>query len=306
MQLEPVRLSVDAMRCRFELLVGHPDRREARAAAEEAVAEIARLGSSLNPHDPSSEVARLHQAGGQPVPLSPETWRLLQRGQLLAAATGHAFDITVGALLAAYADLKAGRTTDPPSAATVAAALAATGPAQLRLEPGSRTASLGHLATRLDLGAIGKGYAVDRAVELLQGYGCTALVHAGTSSVRAIGPAVTVGLADPRAAGRLLARRTLCHSALSVSTRTIQAPDGTASTRAHLIDPRTGALAEAATLAAVVAPDATTAEAWSTALLVDGPRLAAALRAAGLEALLLDPAGATVVLAGDWLPATPA
>jgi thiamine biosynthesis lipoprotein len=128
-----------------------------------------------------------------------------------------------------------------------------------------------HPGTRLELGAIGKGYALDRAARPLREAGVdTALLHGGTSSVLALG--APPGLPGWRVAvGREPGARvvTLRDRALSVSEPGAQVAEAGGQRSGHIVDPRTSAPARGAR-AAVLAATATLAEAWSTALAVLG------------------------------------
>jgi thiamine biosynthesis lipoprotein len=134
----------------------------------------------------------------------------------------------------------------------------------------------------IDLGAGGKGYAVDQAIGILRSRGVTrALLHGGTSSIHVIGapagaPAWRIGWHPPRAAPHTFE---LHDRALSVS-----AVHGKAFTIAgrqygHVLDPRTGRPTEAAWSAAVTGSDSTVCDVLSTALLVLGPAWIPILRA---------------------------
>jgi FAD:protein FMN transferase len=125
--------------------------------------------------------------------------------------------------------------------------------------------------TRIDLGGIAKGHALDQAGALLRSHGVTsALLHGGTSSVVAIGaPGAPGGPDGWRVAlgpGPGAATVTLRDEALSVSAAS---PPGNAG---HIVDPRTGRGVEEARRAAVVGPSARLADAWSTAATVLGAR----------------------------------
>ena len=155
----------------------------------------------------------------------------------------------------------------------------------------------------LDLGAIGKGYAIERAAEVLREAGVTsALLHGGTSSVQALGhppdaeswkiaieqpEASDGGSGDVRAfaAGaspfvtrhsspvtspRLAGHSALCDEAMSVSAVWGKCFQAEGKTYGHVLDPRTGQPATGTALAAIVLPSATETDALSTALLTLG------------------------------------
>lgn len=132
----------------------------------------------------------------------------------------------------------------------------------------------------LDLGAMGKGYAVERAAEALREAGvASALLHGGTSTVQAIGQppgegcwkiAIETPAPSPDTPPTLLATLPLKDEAMSVSGvwgNSFQLRDRT---MGHIIDPRTGEPALGTVLAAVVLPSATETDALSTALLILG------------------------------------
>jgi thiamine biosynthesis lipoprotein len=145
----------------------------------------------------------------------------------------------------------------------------------------------------LDLGAIGKGYAIERAAEVLREAGVTsALLHGGTSSVQALGhppdaafwkvaierpqpgpgsPSTWLAIQPPASSPGLLATVPLCDEAMSVSAVWGKSFQAEGRTFGHVIDPRTGQPATGAVLAAVVLPSATETDALSTALLTLGP-----------------------------------
>jgi thiamine biosynthesis lipoprotein len=128
----------------------------------------------------------------------------------------------------------------------------------------------------LDLGAIGKGYALERAADLLREAGIrSALLHGGTSSVVAIGSPPDaegwpVAIQHPTRPEEILTTASLCDGALSVSAVHGKAFEAEGRLLGHVIDPRTGWPVMGAQLAAVTAASPTDTDALSTALLVLG------------------------------------
>ncbi len=287
--MNTVILARQAMATRFELVLHGGDESALRAAGEEALDEITRLEDELSYFRATSQIYRLNQeAAHQPVRVSPWLFRLLQHARQLTEETGGTFDITVAPLMRCWGFYtREGRVPEPEA---LAAARACVGMNLVELNAADSTVRFTLAGVQLDLGSIGKGYAVERAGELLREAGVTsALLHGGTSTVLAIGtppdadgwkigiehPASEVGLiphsqfAIPNASGPL-ATITLRDQSLSVSAVWGKAFTAADRSYGHIIDPRTGQPTEGALLAAIVLPSATESDALSTMLLTLG------------------------------------
>jgi FAD:protein FMN transferase len=271
-----VALGLEAMATRFELLLGGDDPARLRAAGEEALREIERVEGLLSRYRPSTAIAAINAAaGGEPVRVDPRVLALLRRCAELARLTDGAFDITIGPLLRAWGFV--GGSGAAPDAKAVARARGLVGIDQVELDDAASTVRLARAGMALDLGAVGKGYAIDCAIAVLEEQGVPrGLLHGGTSSVHVIGH-VSAG-APWRVAWRApggpdrLRTLTAAQPALSVS-----APHGKAfildgRVMGHVLDPRTGEPAGQAASACVVGPSSTVCDALSTALLVSGAR----------------------------------
>ncbi len=277
-----VRLARLAMATRFEVVL-HGSRPELlRAAAEEALEEVARVEGWLSPYRAGSDLARLNRdAVRGPVRVDSRLYRFLERARELSSATGGAFDPTVGPLVRAWG-FNGGVPVEPDPAA-VEVARRAVGWDGVEMEPRAGTVRFLKPGMEIHPGAMGKGHALDRAVECLREAGVeSGLIHGGTSSVIAWGnPPDGMGwvveLPRPPAGWPEVwgaegsPRVTLRDSSLSVSALWGRA-EGTGSIgrRVHVLDPRTGAPVTTGTLAAVELPLAEESDAWSTALLVGG------------------------------------
>ncbi len=135
------------------------------------------------------------------------------------------------------------------------------------------TVRLARADLQLDMGSIGKGAALDSAGRILREAGIeSALLHAGTSSVLAIGgpPGTEEGWRVRVGMGAAAPAVVLRDESLSVSEPSGREIDDGEGAIGHVLDPRTGEPATGSKLAAVICPDATTADAWSTACLVEG------------------------------------
>jgi len=267
-----VRLALHAMATRFELVLDESNRTDARAAGEEALAEITRLDEQLSCYRGASEISWINAyAATRAVKVEPRLFSLLQRCQALSLATEGAFDITVAPLMRAWGF--AGGTGAVPSPAWLATARACVGSRHVVLDPDASTIRFTRPGMSIDLGAAGKGYALDEAIAILRARGVTrALLHGGTSSVHVIGAPMDraswrIEWSPPHGAPRTFDLR---NGALSVSAVHGKCFTNEGWTYGHVIDPRTGLPARTATSAIVTGPQALEADALSTALLVLG------------------------------------
>ncbi len=277
--MKTVRLALEAMATRFELVLHGDDEVRLRAAGEEALAEIQRLDAQLSFYRPSSEISRINaRAAEGPVRVEPRLFRLLQTARRLHTETEGAFDLTVAPLMRCWGFTgDTGRLPDPEA---LAEARRRTGMHLVTLDEADFTVAFARPGVQLDLGAIGKGYAIEEAARTLIDAGVTsAFLHGGTSTIHAIGTPLdeehwNVALSYPDTDAPIdhdvLAVIPLENEALSVSAVWGKAFVVEGTTYGHVIDPRSGHPVEGALLAAVAGPSATDCDALSTALLVLG------------------------------------
>jgi thiamine biosynthesis lipoprotein len=185
--MQTVALARHAMATRFEIVLHGDNPVALRAAGEEALDEIERLEAQLSLYRPTSEIAHLNaRAADGPVRVSPDLFRLLQHAQRLHQETDGAFDVTIAPLMRCWGFMGgSGKLPDPDE---LAEARARTGMQLVELRPADFTVRYARAGVMLDLGAIGKGYAIERTAAILRDEGITrALLHGGTSTVYAIG-----------------------------------------------------------------------------------------------------------------------
>jgi thiamine biosynthesis lipoprotein len=265
---------------------------------------VGELEAQLSLFQPGSENAHLNaRAARESVRVTPALFALLQHARRLHEETGGAFDITIAPLVRCWGFMGGkGRLPRPEE---VAEARAKVGMGLVQLNPGDRTVQFARDGVMLDLGAIGKGYAIERASEVLREAGVTsALIHGGTSTVQAIGQPPgeecwKVALETPCRspdAPTLLATVPLKDEAMSVSGIKDHCFEAGGRTFGHIIDPRTGEPVMGGVLAAVVLPAATETDALSTALLTlgqAGQERIASLRP-GMRTLVVSDSGGRV------------
>lgn len=259
------------MKCRFELVLFGPGKR-LQAIAHEALVGVRALDHQLSFFSPHSEIAAINRSAAlRPVSVEPRLFELLRRCREIWELTEGAFDPTVGPLLEIWGWTR--RKGRLPENEEIRQALSKVGMHRVDLNAAKCTVRFEREGMSLNLGSVGKGYALDRAAEILHEHGIDqALIHGGTSSVRALGrpPGETawkVALEDPRRQGRSLASFPLHDKCLGVSGGHLQSLQAGKRRYGHVLDPASGRPAESALLAAVVTGSAADADAFSTALL---------------------------------------
>src|SRR5580765_7696021 len=182
-----VTLARHAMATRFELALHGEKEPALRAAGEEALHEIDQLEAQLSLYRPTSEIARANaQAAREPVGVSPRVFALLQRAMQLSQETGGVFDVTIAPLVRCWGFM--GGTGRMPSPEEIEQARSCVGMNLIELDAENCTVRFTKEGVMVDLGAIGKGYAIEQAAELLREEGIvSALLHGGTSTVYALG-----------------------------------------------------------------------------------------------------------------------
>lgn len=264
------------MGCEFTVLIS-PDQPDPMTSAQAALSEIGELEDLLSIYRGDSAVSRLNQqAAGAPIRVPYRLFELLERAAELTDQTGGAFDAACGALIRAWGFSSGPRRI--PSAAELEAARARSGMRHVVLDRRAMTVHYTVPGVEINLGSIGKGYAIDRAMQLMRtGYGTDCvLIQGGRSSVGAIGSPAgddcgwPIAVEDPDQPDRLVAVVRLRDRALATSSTRHQFFEAEGQRYGHLIDPRTGHPAATLASATALAPDAATADALSTALFVMG------------------------------------
>lgn len=277
-----VGISRRAMACQFQVFLNAGQYPEGSQAAIAALDLVDQLEAQLTIYRSDSEVAEVNRnAADGPVTVERRLFELLEQSVELWRATDGTFDITAGPLSEAWGFAR--RDGHVPTAEQLAAALEQVGSQSLRLDSAERTIEFDRLGMMLNLGAIGKGHALDRAAGVLEDRGMADfLFHGGQSSVLARGnrggPGGTgwsVGLLHPLRPDRRIGEFRLVDRALSTSGSGTQFFVHQGRRYGHILDPRSGQPAGGMLSATVLASTAAEADALSTALYVMGPERAA-------------------------------
>ena len=278
----------------FDIVVYHASRTEAERAADKAMAEIVRLDQVLSHFKADSDLSRLLQSGRDRfTAVAPDLYAVLERSLEFARLSHGRFDVTVGPLVKLWRQAQA--TGQPPSEAALEAARRCVGYGRIQLRHPDQV-RLQSPCLEIDLGGIGKGYAVDRAMAILRDAGIErASVNAGGSSIAAAGspPGRTgwpVDVGSVAAGGRVLLLR---DTSISTSRQALVSLLSDRGAAGDIIDPATGRPAGDAGSISVVARSATVSDALSTTLLLmpraDAEDLLA--RIADVSAIWISPEG---------------
>lgn len=292
---EPHRFRAQLMGTPFSLtLPADVEPAAARAAADAAFAEIARVEHAMSEWRPDSEISRVNAAAPAAVAVSAETRHVLARALDLARQSDGAFDPTWAALRGLWRF--DGRPALPRRDA-LTAALALVDHRAVHVE--GDTVRLGRPGMALGLGAIAKGWGIDRAAAVLRARGITAFIVDGGGDLYVAGRKPggarwTVGVRHPRQAEALVAELPVEDAAVVSSGDYERFFELGGRRYHHILDLRTGLPAERSVAVTVRAPDATLADALATAIFVLGPvdGLALAARHPGVDAAVLAPDGA--------------
>jgi thiamine biosynthesis lipoprotein len=277
-QPELLRLeeSGDAMGATYSIVLYGYDRVQMEAAVDAAFEEVRRLDEMLSNYRADSEWSEVNRhAAEKPVKLSPELFQVLSDCVAYSRESEGAFDVSVGPLMKVWGFYKG--TGHLPHKAEVAAALPKVGYRHMRLDEKAGTVWFDRSGVELDPGGIGKGYAVDRMVDVLKKQGFQiALVAGSDSSIYGMGAPPTepkgwrVEIKDPRHPRKMADEVFLKNMSLSTSGSYEKFFRADGRIYAHIMDPRTGYPAQGSLSVSVVAPRTIDSEVWAKPYFVNG------------------------------------
>jgi FAD:protein FMN transferase len=264
LQIEGMRrFSHEAMNTTFKIFVIHDNEKFARQVASAVFAEVDRLETELSKFIKNSEISRINNLpANKPLLIGIDAFECIKHSCLMYNQTQGAFDITIGPLMNCWRNRDGSDRT--PGEEELSDALSRVGSNLINLNEDDHTIALLKSPMQLDLGAVGKGYAVDRMAEHLRDYGMkTVLISGGFSSVLAVDAPEgkngwPLSVSNPQDRTQILARPNLLRRSISSS--------GLLKGR-HIIDPHTGKPTQGHYAAWSTAPDAATADALSTAFM---------------------------------------
>jgi thiamine biosynthesis lipoprotein len=301
-----LRLGWRAMACGFEIVLPF-ETPDAMQAGQEAFDLLDALEDQLTVYRDTSEMCRVNRlAWKRPVRVEAGLFGLLAQAAQIHQESDGAFDVTAGALIKAWGFFRGPRRV--PSEIERAEALARVGMRHVELDPTRRTVRFHRPGLEVNLGSIGKGYALDRMGDLLvrRRNLPAVLLHGGSSSVYARGDphgdgkGWRVRIRHPWTPERFLAEVWLRDRSLGTSAATFQYLEHEGRKLGHILDPRTGWPASGVASVSVVAPTGAEADALSTAFYVGGLDVARRYCAAhpGVGAIVLPEGSAHPVVVG--------
>ncbi len=273
--------SADAMGSTYSVALYGEDRIKMEAAADAALDEARRLDDLLSNYKPESEWSQVNQhAAEKPMKISPELFRLLSACVEYSRESEGAFDISVGPLMKVWGFYKG--SGHLPHRPEISAALTKVGYQHIHLDAAAQTVWFDRPGVELDPGGIGKGYAVDKMVEVLRQNGVRiALVAGSGSSIYGLGAPPDeakgwrIDIRDPHNPKKTSAEVFLKDTSMSTSGSYEKFFRAEGKTYAHIMDPRTGYPAQGSASVSVIAPRTIDSEAWAKPYFVNGRQWAA-------------------------------
>ncbi len=267
------------MGTKYRIILYAGDKDTAQKAARAAFARIAELNQIMSDYIDDSELMQLcKKAGGPPVAVSEDLFKILVKADEVSKLTDGALDVSIAPVVRLWR--RARRTGKLPNAEELKKALALVDYRKIKLDPNGRRVQLLLLGMLLDLGAIAKGYASDAAVQVLKKEGIRSALVAGGGDIAVSEPPpgkkgwkITVaglqGEDDPQARQIWLKNMGVCTSG---DLHQYVEIDG--KRYSHVIDPKTGYGLVGRRSVTIIAPDGGTADALDTALSIVGPKRA--------------------------------
>jgi FAD:protein FMN transferase len=286
-----------------EITVSHPAAKQADQAMEAAFQEVERVDFLMSNYRPESEVSRItRSAGKQEVRVSAETLAVIERALFFSRLSGGAFDITIGPVFRLW-NLREGKI---PEQVLVQENLKRVDYRKIRVDSAHSSVFLAEPRMEIDLGAIAKGYAVDRACESLQRKGIeNFLVNAGgdlkVRGEKEPGLPWVVGIRHPRLAPEFIAKLRPRNAAVATSGDYEKFFLKEGERYHHILNPLTGKPARECQAVTIMAPSAMDADALATAVFVLGPAKGLSLLAkiANAHGIIVNARG-NVLVSPNW------
>ena len=262
------------MGCGFEITVVAQDREEADVFIDLAISEISRIEKIISSWDPNSQTSKINQnAGIQPVKVDPELIQLIERAKKLSELTEGAFDIS-------YASMDRiwkfdGSMTEKPSETAIKNSVARVGYEKIILDKENNTVFLRDAGMKIGFGAIGKGYAADKAKALLMKKGVMGGIINASGDLNTWGTQYDgsdwyVAIKNPLNSTKVFSWMPVKNSAVVTSGNYEKYVEFNGVRYSHIINPRTGYPSSGVRSVTIFTKNAELADALSTSVFVMG------------------------------------
>ena len=282
-------------------LIGE-DEEPAKKAVLQAFQEIRRIEQLMSPWINSSDVVRINSSAGKEwVKVSPETIEVIKKAQEISELSGGGFDITVGPLTQLWRIAR--ERGIPPSAEEIKQKLDLVNFKNVMIDQEGKVL-LKKRGMAIDLGGIAKGYAVDRAFELLKSLGYRNLIVNAGGDLRVGGlksdQPWSIGIQDPRSPEKIMAKVSMSNTAIATSGDYEKYFMYQGKRYHHIFNPRDGLSAEGCQSVTILCKEEMTADALATAVFVLGPEKGYSLcqKLEGVDCLIVDKDGKIILSPG--------
>lgn len=282
------------MGSRFEITVVAPNEEIGYINIDEAAAEVKRIEKIISSWDEASETSLINRnAGIKPVKVSQELFKLLQRAQQISEITDGAFDVTFASMQAVWKF--DGSMKYPPTELEIVNSIAKVGYQKMILDPVASTVFLKQKGMRIGLGAIGKGYAADKAKEFLVSKRVPGGIINAAGDLTTWGTKVTgekwlIGIANPLSKDKIFSWLPIVESSVATSGNYEKFIVFNGEKYTHIIDPRTGYPATGINSVSIFAKSAELCDAMATAIFIMGKDTGLSLinQLGGTEVIIVD------------------
>lgn len=274
----PVTRIVKLMGNRFEFTAVADNEQHGNNAINAAISEVARIEQLLTTFSENSQTAMINQAAGiTPVRVDQEVINLIERAQRISDITDGAFDISYGSIDKRLWNFDQ-HMTSLPSRETALKSVALIDYRNVLINKAASKVMLKNKGMRIGFGGIGKGYAADRAKQIMQDFGIeSGIVNAAgdlvTWGLQPGGKRWTVGIADPKQTHKAFSSLDISNMAIATSGNYEKFVLIDGKRYSHTIDPKTGLPVAGIKSVSIICPSAELADALATPVMVMGVKV---------------------------------
>ncbi|MEZ5017894.1 MAG: FAD:protein FMN transferase [Flavipsychrobacter sp.] len=260
---------------RFEISVVNEDKNKAEQYIDMAIEEIRRIEKLLTTFADDSQTNRINEAAGvAPVKVDKEVFDIIYRSNKIADLTQGAFDISYGSIDKRFWNFDT-TMTKLPDRATAQQAVRLINYKNVKLNIDEQTVFLKEKGMRIGFGGIGKGYAAERAKQLLQSKGVESGIINAAGDLSAWGHQPdgkpwTIGIADPESINQPFSYFDITNMAVATSGNYEKYVMIDGKKYSHTIDPKTGYPVNGIKSVTIICPNAEIADAMTTPVIIMG------------------------------------